>query len=115
MVRPVFACLMAAVLTAPANAHIVFAEPSAAAGGSYVGFPRVSHGCKGSDTRSIRVEIPASILVTKPQPKAGWTLAVEKQPLKESMQSESGSPSLSGCQPLPGRGTFPPTSLNSLA
>ena len=90
--RPMFACLLFCAVTSPASAHIVFAEPTATAGGSYVGFLRVSHGCAGSNTRSIRVEIPASILSARPQPKPGWTLAVEKQPLKQPMKSESGQP-----------------------
>ena len=62
-----------------AGAHIVLAEPQAKAGSYHAAFFRVSHGCAGSATLSIRVAIPAGIASAHPQPKPGWTLAVEKQ------------------------------------
>ena len=87
-------CLTALALIRTANAaaqaHIVFAEPDAAAGGYYAGFLRVSHGCAGSPTLSVRVEIPPGIMIARPQPKPGWTLSVEKAPLAKPIQSEGG-------------------------
>ncbi|WP_174296302.1 YcnI family protein [Sphingomonas bacterium] len=83
------AALSLAAATA-AHAHIVFAEPSAASGSYYAGFLRVSHGCAGSPTVSIRVEIPAAVASARPQPKPGWTLTVEKAPLATPIPSESG-------------------------
>jgi len=73
-----------------AGAHIVFAEPTAAAGSYYVGLLRVSHGCGDSPTVSVRVEIPSGIDVARPQPKPGWTLAIEHVPLGTPIRSESG-------------------------
>ena len=73
-----------------AHAHIVFAEPGATAGNYYAGFLRVSHGCAGSPTVSIRVEIPAAIASARPQPKPGWTLTVEKALLATPITSEGG-------------------------
>ena len=68
------------VLAAPAAAHVV-AVPAAAPAGSHsvVGF-RVSHGCKGSATTALRIEIPPDVASAKAQPKAGWTLDFETAP-----------------------------------
>jgi uncharacterized protein YcnI len=87
------ACFASALLLAStaASAHIVFAEPQAAAGGYYAGFLRVSHSCGASPTVSIRVEIPAGVDSARPQPKPGWTLAVEHAPLAQPIHSESGA------------------------
>ncbi|OJV32330.1 MAG: nuclear export factor GLE1 [Sphingomonas sp. 67-36] len=79
------------VLSSAADAHIVFAEPEAPAGGYHAGFLRVTHGCGDSPTRSIRVEIPESVVSARPQPKPGWTLAIERQPLKTPVKGEGGA------------------------
>ena len=83
---------VAAILTSTAaSAHITFAESEAQPGSYYAGFLRVSHGCEASPTVSIRVEIPGGIDVARPQPKPGWTLAIEHEPLARSIRSEMGS------------------------
>lgn len=70
------------------RAHIVFAEPSAKTGAYYVGSLRVSHGCAGSATVAIRVEMPAGVVIARPQPKPGWTLTIEKAPLATPIRNE---------------------------
>ncbi|HYD24154.1 MAG TPA: YcnI family protein [Croceibacterium sp.] len=86
------AIALAALLAAtPAAAHIVFAEPVAEAGGYYAGFLRVSHGCEASPTVALRVELPATVLTARPQPKPGWTLAIERTPLAEPVPGEGGT------------------------
>lgn len=66
-----------AALAAPAFAHVVTVPDKAPAGShGVVGF-RVSHGCKGSATTALRVEIPDSVASAKAQPKAGWTVEFE--------------------------------------
>ncbi|QKR98502.1 YcnI family protein [Sphingomonas sp. CL5.1] len=82
---------VSALTGAAAEAHIVFAEPEAPAGGYHAGFLRVTHGCGDSPTRSIRVEIPEGVISARPQPKAGWTLAIEHQPLKAAVKGEGGA------------------------
>jgi uncharacterized protein YcnI len=72
------AALVAALIAAAAQAHVTLADPLASAGSYYAGFFRVSHGCSGSPTVSIRIEIPPTIAIARPQPKPGWTLSVEK-------------------------------------
>lgn len=73
-----------------AGAHIVFAEPAATAGGYYAGRLRVSHGCAGSPTVAIRVAIPDGVGAARPQPKPGWTIAIDKAPLAAPVRSEGG-------------------------
>lgn len=81
-----------ATAAAPAHAHIAFAEPSAKAGSSYVGVLRVTHGCAGSATVSIHVVIPEGVTVARPQPKAGWALAIDKAPLAEPIGNKGSEP-----------------------
>jgi uncharacterized protein YcnI len=82
--------MLGAIFT-PAAAHVVLAEPSASPGAYYAGFFRVSHGCDGSPTTAVRIEIPSSIVMAKPQPKPGWTLTVEKAPLPKPVKGEGGA------------------------
>ena len=92
------AALTSLALAGAAGAHITFADPGAdpgakagaKAGAYYAGFLRVSHGCAGSPTVSIRVAIPDSVSSARPQPKPGWTLSVEKAPLPKPVRAEGG-------------------------
>jgi len=85
------AIAIAAIAPSAAQAHIVFADPQAPADGYYAGFLRVTHGCGASATTSVRVEIPAGIASARPQPKAGWTLTIEKAPLAQPIKGEGGA------------------------
>lgn len=82
--------LAAVAMAGAAQAHVVFVQPQATAGAHWAGALRVSHGCDGAATTSVRVEIPAGILVARPQPKAGWTIAIERTPLPEPVVAEGG-------------------------
>ncbi|VVT14843.1 Nuclear export factor GLE1 [Sphingomonas sp. EC-HK361] len=84
------AALAAALAASPtiAAAHIVLAEPTAKSGSYYAGFFRVSDGCDGAATTSLRIEIPAGVTIAHPQPKPGWTLSVEKETLATPITSE---------------------------
>ena len=73
-----------------AQAHIVLSPPTATAGGYYAGELRVSHGCDGSPTVAIRAEIPPGVISSKPQPKPGWTVAIEREPLPAPIAGEGG-------------------------
>jgi uncharacterized protein YcnI len=77
-------------LAGGANAHAVFADPRATASANYVGRVRISHGCDGSPTVSVRVQVPAGIVGAKAQPKPGWTLTVEREPLAQPQTGEGG-------------------------
>lgn len=85
------AVLAVALASPPAGfAHVMLAPAAAAPGASYVGAFRVTHGCAGSATIALRVEIPPEVTGVKPQAKAGWTLDVAKTP-SPAGGSESGS------------------------
>lgn len=62
----------------PALAHVTLETRSAPAGGLYKAVLRVGHGCEGSPTTAIRVQIPAGVIAVKPMPKTGWTLATRE-------------------------------------
>ena len=67
--------------TSAAQAHVVLADPKAIAGSYYKATLRVGHGCNGSATHGLIVQIPAGFQGAKPQPKAGWTIATRKAKL----------------------------------
>lgn len=89
MFRTAFIAIVACALASPAGAHVSFVQ-STAAPGSYTGSLRVSHGCDGSATTSIRVEIPEGVTGAKPQAKQGWTIKVERVPLAQPVKGEGG-------------------------
>lgn len=72
------AALAALCLALPAQAHVTFEKPEADAGKPYKGVLRIGHGCNGSPTTSLSVEIPDGLIAVKPMPKAGWTLTMEE-------------------------------------
>jgi uncharacterized protein YcnI len=83
-VLPAMLCGLMLLITAPlARAHVVLAQKTAPAGTYYRAQFMVGHGCQGSPTLSVQVEIPDGVPVVRPQPKAGWTLSYETGPLAE--------------------------------
>lgn len=74
-------CLFA--LPAAALAHVTLETSEAPADGYYKAVLRVPHGCEGSATTTIRVQIPDGVKQAKPMPKAGWQLTVKKQKLAQ--------------------------------
>ncbi len=45
-------------------------------GASYKAVFAVPHGCAGSPTVKLRVQIPEGVIAVKPMPKAGWTVDI---------------------------------------
>jgi uncharacterized protein YcnI len=64
-----------------ANAHVTLAYQVANAGSGYKATFRVGHGCGESPTREIAVTLPSGVQGAKPMPKAGWTIAIERENL----------------------------------
>jgi uncharacterized protein YcnI len=76
--RNSIAVLLAGLLAATAaSAHVTLADGSAAAGSMQAERFRVGHGCSGSPTTALRIELPQAIGSAKPQPKPGWTVDIE--------------------------------------
>jgi uncharacterized protein YcnI len=70
-------CLVAAaalLVASPASAHITLKAKEAAIDSSYDAVFVVPHGCSGSATTKIRVQIPEGVIVIKPMPTAGWNV-----------------------------------------
>jgi uncharacterized protein YcnI len=71
--------VVAIVLAASsANAHVTLENRQATVGGYYKAVFTVPHGCAGSATVKIRVQIPEGVIGVKPMPKAGWNLETIK-------------------------------------
>src|SRR3954465_10711728 len=66
----------------PASAHIVLSQPSFEAGQNYAAFFRIEHGCEGSPTVALRVQIPSGVTVLQTPEKPGWKL---EQSVKDSL------------------------------
>jgi uncharacterized protein YcnI len=62
----------------PAAAHVSLEQGEATIGGTYKAVLRVPHGCEGSPTLKVRVQIPEGVIGVKPMPKADWTLETVK-------------------------------------
>jgi uncharacterized protein YcnI len=66
----------AALAASSASAHISLENRQAAIGAPYKAVFAVPHGCAGSPTIKIRVQIPEGVIAVKPMPKAGWNVDV---------------------------------------
>jgi uncharacterized protein YcnI len=60
--------------SASAFAHATLETKEAAIGGSYKAIVKIGHGCEGTATLKVRVQVPEGVISVKPMPKAGWTL-----------------------------------------
>jgi uncharacterized protein YcnI len=68
----------AALAALPANAHVTLENRLANPGSYYKAVFAVPHGCAGSATVKIRVQIPEGVIAVKPMPKAGWNVETVK-------------------------------------
>lgn len=68
--------LMAVLAASPAAAHVYLEGKQATLDASYKAVFAVPHGCSGSPTVKIRVQIPEGVIAVKPMPKAGWNVDV---------------------------------------
>ncbi|WP_169741332.1 YcnI family copper-binding membrane protein [Andreprevotia chitinilytica] len=75
--KTVVALLLAATAAA-ASAHVTLEQATAKADTDYKATFMVPHGCDGSPTTSITVQVPDDIELANPQAKPGWTLSVKK-------------------------------------
>lgn len=84
------AALLAAALAGPVWAHVTLSQPQAAAGSFYTAYFRVGHGCSGSATTALRIEIPPDVTDVRPQPKPGWVLHIERDSAAAPAVDEKG-------------------------
>ncbi len=68
----------AALAASSASAHVTLENHQATVGSSYKAVFAVPHGCAGSATVKIRVQIPEGVIAATPMPKPGWNLETIK-------------------------------------
>ena len=71
-------CAAAAFAASAASAHVTLESRQATIGSGFKAVFAVPHGCAGSATTKIRVQIPEGVIAVKPMPKAGWNVEVIK-------------------------------------
>jgi periplasmic copper chaperone A len=75
-------CLVAAAIAildaSSASAHVTLDNREATIGRSYKAVFEVPHGCAGSATIKIRVQIPQGVIAVKPMVKPGWHIEAIK-------------------------------------
>lgn len=74
MQRLITAGAVCVLATGTAFAHITLENGEASVGSAYKAVLRVPHGCEGTPTNTVRVQVPEGVIAVKPQPKAGWKL-----------------------------------------
>jgi len=65
-------------MAAPAGAHIVLSQPSFEGGQNFAAFFKVEHGCDGSPTLALRVQIPDGVTVLDTPQKPGWNVSADR-------------------------------------
>ena len=66
----------ATLAVSSARAHVTLETRQAAVGDYYKAVFAVPHGCAGSATIKLRVQIPEGVIGVKPMPKPGWNVDV---------------------------------------
>ncbi|AYG93844.1 DUF1775 domain-containing protein [Brevundimonas naejangsanensis] len=81
----------AALLPSAASAHIGLTQRQGEAGAYHGAFSRVGHGWGEAATTAFTVRLPDAVPAVRPQPKPGWTITVEREPLDPPMM-QNGRP-----------------------
>lgn len=74
-----------------AKSHVTLEPKTAHAGGYAKLVFRVPHGCDGSDTTKITVQIPKGAVSVKPQVHPGWKISLKKIKLEKPLTSHGKS------------------------
>jgi periplasmic copper chaperone A len=82
MKKTIIAVLAGFAFAGSAHAHIVFKEKSAEAGSNHIASLLLMHGCDGSATVSVRVELPDGITRSRPRILPGWNYEIEMRTLE---------------------------------
>lgn len=77
-------CALAALFSLAAldlaSAHVTLDKKEVPVGSFYKAVLTVPHGCEGSPTVRIAVQIPNGVISVKPKVKAGWTIDIKRGP-----------------------------------
>lgn len=80
-------CIMFASFITTTQAHVVLETPVVYAGAYYKAVFKVSHGCDGSPTQQVMIEIPEGFKGAKPMVKASWDISIKKDKLQKPYMS----------------------------
>lgn len=72
------ASLLCSAAAAGAEAHVTFADDTAAPESTILATLQIPHGCDGKATTELQVKLPEGFVFAKPQPKADWELEIIK-------------------------------------
>jgi uncharacterized protein YcnI len=70
-----------------AQAHVTIQERTAVQGAYHRAAFKVGHGCEGSPTVKVVIDLPEGLVGAKPMPKAGWQVSTEIRPLAQPYDS----------------------------
>ncbi|MCX7304059.1 MAG: YcnI family protein [Hyphomicrobiales bacterium] len=98
-----FAAAALTFAAGPALAHVTLEKSEAPVGSAYKAVFRVPHGCDGSPTNVVRVQVPEGVISVKPMPKAGWTLEKVRGPYAKSYDYY-GTPTSEGVKEIVWKG-----------
>ncbi|WP_334146484.1 DUF1775 domain-containing protein [Hyphomicrobium sp.] len=87
---PAWAALLI-LAAAPAHAHVTLERGEAPRGNFYKAVLKVPHGCDGTATHTVRVDVPEGFVGVKPMPKPGWTLKTTRGAYAQSYGTHHGS------------------------
>lgn len=77
----IIALTAAALLPSSTLAHVALTQPQGEAGRYHGAFFRVGHGCGEAATTALTIRLPDAVPAVRPQPRPGWTVTVEREPL----------------------------------
>jgi uncharacterized protein YcnI len=107
MIILVLVATTAPLLTLNAQAHAVLEPGQAAVGAPYRAAIKIGHGCEGSPTVKIRVEMPEGVIGVKPMPKPGWTIELARGPYTRSYNFFHGAQLAEGVKSITWSGKLP--------
>ena len=101
------AAILIGTFTGPAGAHPSLERREANVGAPYKAVMRVPHGCDGSATTRVRVQIPEGVIGVKPQPKPGWTIETTRGPYAQTYPYYHGAKLTEGVREITWSGRLP--------
>ena len=83
--------LLASLATGDAAAHVTANPDHAEADSWFRTALRVSHGCEGTPTIAVRVNMPDGVLSVRPQMKPGWEISITTRKLDVPIEGPHGT------------------------
>ena len=76
--------ILANFYSSASYAHANLEVKEAQINSTYKAVMRIGHGCDGSATKVVRIQIPEGVIKVKPKPVAGWNISLEKTKYKKT-------------------------------